>query len=126
MKDVYSTEFTRVFDEAYSDLRAAEPDKDVPYWRARAYRMALDYCLEKGLVSDIELGLAFHLTDEFDDFERGFAFLLREGRAKHARKSLWRSMGDVSRYYYVLRVADKIRRGTNPVGYNPEAIERQV
>lgn len=126
MKDVYSTEFTRVFHEAYSRLRAAEPDKDVPYWRARAYQTALDYCLERRLLKDIELGLSFHLTDEFDDFKRGFAFLLKEGRAKHTRKALWRNMGDVSRYYYVLRIAEKIRRGTNPVGYNPEAIERQV
>jgi len=126
VKDAYSTEFTRVFDEAYQRARAAEPEKGVPYWRGLAYREALDFCLERKLVEDIELGLVHNLTDEFHDCERGFAFLRKEGRTKRARKALWRMAGNPSWYYNVLREADKVRRGVNPLGHNPEAIERQV
>ena len=127
MKDFWTSEFTRVFDETYHrHFLAAEPGKDVPDWRAIAYREALDFCLERKLVDDIEVGLVGQFTDEFDDFERGYAFLRKQGRTKYAFKALWRTQGDVSRYYYVLREAEKVRRGVNPLGYKPEAIERQI
>ncbi len=127
MKDVYNNEFTRVFDETYhSAFLLGEPGKDVPDWKAQAYREALDFCLERKLVEDIEFGLVWHLDGEFEDCERGFAFLRQAGRTKRALKAFWRRAGNPSWYYQVLREAEKVRRGVNPYGENPEAVELRV